>query len=148
LPLLRSTLFPYTTLFRSSETTNRSVVSRAFCRSNADRTAAKFSSADLIAVSAAGAPGADSCCVRSGSPNQRIERVGTPSFKKKSVTAFVVQRSCCTWPDGNGPSTSVIGPSASPGNDLPANSVMLFLAPAVSPLAASAELIRLSLLEG
>src|SRR4029078_8745386 len=83
---------------------------------------------DLIAASAAGAPGADSCCVRSGSPNQSTERAGTPSFQKQSVIPFVVQACCCRWPDGNGPSVAVMEGIISAGSDLPANSVTQFFA--------------------
>ena len=105
-----------------------SVVPRAFRRSSAARTVARFLSAALIAASAADAPGADWCCVRSGSPSQRIEKAGTPSLQSESVSALVVQVSCCKWPGGNVPTAAVIGASAPLGSDWPANSVTLFFA--------------------
>src|SRR5436309_3588717 len=76
--------------------------------SNAERIAARFSSDDLIAASAGGAPGADSCSVRSGSPNQITDKTGTPSFQRKSVTALVVQASRCKRTEGNGPRAAVM----------------------------------------
>ena len=87
---------------------------------------ARFSSANLIAASTAGAHSPVSCSVRSGSPSQRIETAGNPSFQRTSISAFVVQTSCCKCADGNGPSAATMGASASPGNDLPANRVTLF----------------------
>ena len=113
-----------------SDTTNTSVVSRALRSSNAKRTAARFSSVDLIAAMATGAPGAVSCSVRSGSPSHRTERAGMPSFQKTSITALVVQESFCKWADGNGPSFSVIGSSAALGKHCPVKSVTRLLSAA------------------
>src|SRR5207249_5925160 len=64
----------------------------------------------------------------SGSPSQRIEKAGTPSLQSESVSALVVQVSCCKWPGGNVPTAAVIGASAPLGSDWPANSVTLVFA--------------------
>src|SRR6266480_4267738 len=84
--------------------------------SNAERTAARFSSDDLIAASAGGAPGADSCSVRSGSPSQMTDKAGTPSFQRTSVNALVVQGSRCKCADGNGPSAATMEVRTSRGS--------------------------------
>ena len=96
--------------------------------SNAERTAARFSSDDLIAPSAGGAPGADSCSVRSGSPSQITDKAGRPSFQRTSATALAVQASRCKCADGNGPSPATIGVRISRGSVCPAKSVAQFFA--------------------
>src|SRR6266496_6661989 len=96
--------------------------------SNAERIAARFSSDDLIAASAGGAPGADSCSVRSGSPSQITDKAGRPSFQRRSVTALVVQPSRCKCADGKGPSAATIDVRILRGSVRPANSVTRFFA--------------------